>query len=86
MYPLPDKTIFTGNYNCALANSLHGISDLAWLVSVQINKRGDTVEEKIKKLDVELAKYKEQLKKTRPGPAQEAVKARAMRVLKQKRM
>lgn len=54
--------------------------------SDRINKRGDTVEEKIKKLDVELARYKEQLKKTRPGPAQEAVKARAMRVLKQKRM
>ncbi|KAI7981512.1 Vacuolar protein sorting-associated protein 60.1 [Camellia lanceoleosa] len=51
-----------------------------------INKRGETVDEKIKKLDVELARYKEQIKKTRPGPAQEAVKARAMRVLKQKRM
>ncbi|CAN4126377.1 unnamed protein product [Withania somnifera] len=54
--------------------------------SDRINQRGDTVEEKIKKLDAELARYKEQLKKTRPGPAQEAVKARAMRVLKQKRM
>ncbi|CAN1298177.1 Vacuolar protein sorting-associated protein 60.2, partial [Linum perenne] len=54
--------------------------------SDRINKRGDTVEEKIKKLDAELNKYKEQIKKTRPGPAQEAVKARAMRVLKQKRM
>lgn len=52
----------------------------------QITKRGDNVEEKIKKLDAELARYKEQIKKTRPGPAQEAVKARAMRVLKQKRM
>ncbi|XP_008791033.1 vacuolar protein sorting-associated protein 60.1-like [Phoenix dactylifera] len=52
----------------------------------KINKRGDTVDEKIKKLDAELARYKEQIKKTRPGPAQEAVKARAMRVLKQKRM
>ncbi|XP_057539367.1 vacuolar protein sorting-associated protein 60.2-like isoform X2 [Amaranthus tricolor] len=51
-----------------------------------INKRGETVDEKIKRLDAELARYKEQLKKTRPGPAQEAVKARAMRVLKQKRM
>ncbi|KAF7820449.1 vacuolar protein sorting-associated protein 60.2 [Senna tora] len=51
-----------------------------------ITKRGDTVEDKIKKLDVELSRYKEQIKKTRPGPAQEAVKARAMRVLKQKRM
>ncbi|KAL6124768.1 hypothetical protein ACLB2K_077278 [Fragaria x ananassa] len=54
--------------------------------SDRINKRGDTVDEKIKKLDVELNRYKEQIKKTRPGPAQEAVKARAMRVLKQKRM
>ncbi|XP_031504682.1 vacuolar protein sorting-associated protein 60.2-like [Nymphaea colorata] len=54
--------------------------------SDRINKRGENVDEKIKKLDAELARYKEQIKKTRPGPAQEAVKARAMRVLKQKRM
>lgn len=53
---------------------------------LQINKRGETVDEKIKRLDAELARYKEQIKKTRPGPAQEAVKSRAMRVLKQKRM
>ncbi|CAA7404445.1 unnamed protein product [Spirodela intermedia] len=52
----------------------------------RINKRGESVDEKIKKLDAELARYKEQIKRTRPGPAQEAVKARAMRVLKQKRM
>ncbi|KAH7688171.1 Snf7 family protein [Dioscorea alata] len=52
----------------------------------RISKRGDTVDEKIKKLDNELARYKEQIKKARPGPAQEALKARAMRVLKQKRM
>ena len=52
----------------------------------QINKRGESVDEKIKRLDAELARYKEQIKKTRPGPAQEAVKSRAMRVLKQKRM
>ncbi|KAI8563363.1 hypothetical protein RHMOL_Rhmol03G0106300 [Rhododendron molle] len=54
--------------------------------SDRINKRGETVDEKIKRLDAELTRYKEQLKKTRPGPAQEAVKARAMRVLKQKRI
>nr|DAD48376.1 TPA_asm: hypothetical protein HUJ06_018313 [Nelumbo nucifera] len=54
--------------------------------SDRINKRGETVDDKIKKLDAELSRYKEQIKKTRPGPAQEAVKARAMRVLKQKRM
>lgn len=54
--------------------------------SDRIDKRGETVDEKIKRLDNELARYKDQIKKTRPGPAQEAVKARAMRVLKQKRM
>ncbi|KAI3421382.1 uncharacterized protein J3R85_012418 [Psidium guajava] len=54
--------------------------------SNRITKRGDSVDEKIKKLDIELSRYKEQIRKTRPGPAQEAVKARAMRVLKQKRM
>ncbi|KDP45141.1 hypothetical protein JCGZ_17473 [Jatropha curcas] len=54
--------------------------------SDRINKRGDSVEEKIKKLDAELTRYREQIKKTRPGPAQEAIKARAMRVLKQKRI
>ncbi|XP_051119976.1 vacuolar protein sorting-associated protein 60.1 isoform X2 [Andrographis paniculata] len=54
--------------------------------SDRINKRGENVDEKIRRLDVQLARYKEQFKKMRPGPAQEAVKARAMRVLKQKRM
>ncbi|KAK8509474.1 hypothetical protein V6N13_061894 [Hibiscus sabdariffa] len=54
--------------------------------SDRINKRGDNVDEKLKKLDAELTRYKEQIKKTRPGPAQEAIKARAMRILKQKRM
>ncbi|KAK6135949.1 hypothetical protein DH2020_030287 [Rehmannia glutinosa] len=55
-------------------------------LTIEINKRGETVDEKIKRLDAELARYKDQIKKTRPGPAQEAVKARAMRVLKQKRI
>ena len=42
---------------------------------------------KVKKLDDELIKYREQLKKLRPGsPAANAIKARAMRVLKQKKM
>ncbi|XP_042485745.1 vacuolar protein sorting-associated protein 60.2-like [Macadamia integrifolia] len=54
--------------------------------SDKINKRGETVDEKVKRLDAELTRYREQIKKTRPGPAQEAVKARAMRVLKQRRM
>ncbi|KAI9118730.1 hypothetical protein K1719_010175 [Acacia pycnantha] len=55
-------------------------------VSDRMAKRGDIFNEKIKKLDAELSRYKERVKKTRPGPAQEAVKARATRVLKQKRI
>ncbi|XVF40976.1 hypothetical protein PTKIN_Ptkin01aG0244000 [Pterospermum kingtungense] len=55
-------------------------------LSDRINKRGDTVDEKLKKLDAELSRYNEQIKKTRPGPAQEAIKARALKVLKAKRM
>ncbi|KAI3799598.1 hypothetical protein L1987_34897 [Smallanthus sonchifolius] len=73
------RRVFGAKKDKELPPSLNDASD-------RINKRGETVDEKIKKLDVELARYKEQIKKTRPGPAQEAVKARAMRVLKQKRM
>ncbi|KAH0899945.1 hypothetical protein HID58_049513 [Brassica napus] len=51
-----------------------------------INKRGESVEDKIKKLDVELCKYIEQIQKTRSGPVQQALKACAMRLLKQKKM
>ncbi|XP_039173974.1 vacuolar protein sorting-associated protein 60.1 isoform X2 [Eucalyptus grandis] len=53
--------------------------------SDRITRRGETIDDKIKKLDAELSRYKEQIKKMRPGPAQEAKKARAMRMLKQKR-
>ncbi|MCO5594252.1 hypothetical protein L7F22_048279 [Adiantum nelumboides] len=54
--------------------------------SERINKRGESVDDKIRRLDAELVKYREQIKKTRPGPAQEAIKSRAMRILKQKKM
>jgi charged multivesicular body protein 5 len=37
------------------------------------------------KLDQELAKYSEQMKKMREGPAKQAVKQKALRVLKQKK-
>ncbi|BAD45514.1 putative CGI-34 protein [Oryza sativa Japonica Group] len=52
----------------------------------RINKRGESVDDKIKKLDEELGRYKEQIRKTRPGPSQDAIKARAIRLLKHKRM
>ncbi|KFK38454.1 hypothetical protein AALP_AA3G115500 [Arabis alpina] len=73
------RRVFGAKKNTEPPPSIQDASD-------RINKRGDSVEDKIKKLDVELCKYREQIKKTRPGPAQEAVKARAMRVLKQKKM
>ncbi|KAJ3289895.1 hypothetical protein HK104_007147 [Borealophlyctis nickersoniae] len=48
--------------------------------------RVDSVEVKIKKLDAELLKYKDQMKKMREGPAKNAVKQKAMRILKQKKL
>ena len=37
-------------------------------------------------MDAQLAKYKAQISKMRPGPSQDAVKRRALVILKQKRM
>lgn len=48
--------------------------------------RVDAVEVKIKKLDSELLKYKEQMNKMRDGPQKNMVKEKAMRVLKQKKL
>ncbi|KAI8923896.1 Snf7-domain-containing protein [Entophlyctis helioformis] len=48
--------------------------------------RVDSVEVKIKKLDAELIKYKDQMKVMRDGPGKNAVKQKAMRVLKQKKL
>lgn len=52
----------------------------------RLNSRGERLEEQIKKLDAQLMQFREQLKKTRPGPAQDAIKRRAMTVLRQKKM
>uniref|UniRef100_A0A914WML1 Charged multivesicular body protein 5 n=1 Tax=Plectus sambesii TaxID=2011161 RepID=A0A914WML1_9BILA len=51
-----------------------------------VDSRGDSVEKKIAKLDTELVKFRDQMKKMREGPAKNAVKAKALRVLKQKKM
>ncbi|KAJ3052845.1 hypothetical protein HK097_005572 [Rhizophlyctis rosea] len=50
------------------------------------DSRADNVEVKIKKLDAEMMKYRDQMKKMREGPAKNAVKQKAMRVLKQKKL
>ncbi|KAL4624690.1 charged multivesicular body protein 5 [Arapaima gigas] len=51
-----------------------------------LDARGESIDKKIARLDAELVKYKDQMKKMRDGPAKNMVKQKAMRVLKQKRM
>jgi len=55
-------------------------------VIANVDSRTESVEKKVAKLDAELTKYKDQMKKMRDGPAKNAVKAKAMRVLKQRKM
>ncbi|KAM5535515.1 hypothetical protein V8D89_010852 [Ganoderma adspersum] len=45
-----------------------------------------SIEVKIKKLDGELARYKEQMGRLRNGPGKNAIQERALRTLKQKRL
>ncbi|CAF0869115.1 unnamed protein product [Brachionus calyciflorus] len=51
-----------------------------------IDNRGESIEKKIQKLDQEIAKYTDQMKKMRDGPAKQAVKQKALRILKQKKV
>merc|ERR1719155_264263 len=55
-------------------------------VSATMEKRGESLDGKIQKLDKELARYTDQLKKMKPGPAKTSVQKRAMGILKQKKM
>ncbi|KAJ1947840.1 Vacuolar protein-sorting-associated protein 60 [Linderina pennispora] len=48
--------------------------------------RVSAVEVKIRKLDGELARYRDQMQKMRDGPGKNSVKQRALRVLQQKKM
>ena len=52
----------------------------------QLDKRGATLDDKIKRLDAELAKHRDLIRRARMGLAQEAAKRRALTVLKQKRL
>jgi charged multivesicular body protein 5 len=51
----------------------------------RINSRVEEIDKKIKGLDGELSKFKEQLKKVK-GPAADNIKRRALETLKRKRM
>eukprot|EP01004_Peranema_trichophorum_P008324 NODE_7077_length_813_cov_25.576812_g6472_i0.p1 GENE.NODE_7077_length_813_cov_25.576812_g6472_i0~~NODE_7077_length_813_cov_25.576812_g6472_i0.p1 ORF type:complete len:217 (-),score=51.77 NODE_7077_length_813_cov_25.576812_g6472_i0:124-774(-) len=53
--------------------------------SAVLEKRGESLESKIAKLEKELIGYKEQMAKVRPGPAQNRIKQKALHVLKQKK-
>ncbi|CAO1401042.1 unnamed protein product [Diamesa serratosioi] len=50
-----------------------------------VDSRATNIDQKIATLDTELRKYKDQMAKMREGPSKNAVKAKAMRVLKQKK-
>lgn len=50
------------------------------------DQRTATIEVKVRKLDAELSRYKEQMSKMRNGPGRDAVQQRALRTLKQKKM
>jgi charged multivesicular body protein 5 len=53
---------------------------------IKTDERVDAVAVKIRKLDAELMKLKEQMLKMREGPGKQTVKQKAMRVLKQRKM
>merc|ERR1712113_1258000 len=50
-----------------------------------VDSRAESMDKKIGRLDAELKKYREQMSKMRDGPAKNAVKQKALRVLKQKK-
>ena len=59
--------------------------DLIFLSCFQVDSRAESIDKKVARLDAELKKYKEQMSKMREGPAKNAVKQKALRVLKQKK-
>ena len=48
--------------------------------------RTESIEVKLRKLDGDLSRYKDQMSKMRDGPAKDSIKQRALQVLKQNKM
>ncbi|KAA3675414.1 charged multivesicular body protein 5, partial [Paragonimus westermani] len=55
-------------------------------VAINIDERNESVEKKIAKLDAELANVTKQMRTMRDGPAKNALKQKALRLLKQKKV
>jgi len=51
-----------------------------------VDSRAESIDKKISRLDQELKKYQDQMKKMREGPGKNAIKQKALRVLKQRKM
>lgn len=51
-----------------------------------VDQRAEGIEKKITALDNDLRKFKDQMSKMREGPGKNAIKSKAMRVLKQKKL
>ena len=52
---------------------------------LQVDSRAESVDKKVARIDGELQKYKQQMAKMKNGPAKNAVKQKALRLLKQKK-
>lgn len=52
------------------------------LLLTQVDARAESIEKKISRLDAELVKYKDQMKKMRDGPSKVAHNVSALRIMK----
>jgi charged multivesicular body protein 5 len=55
-------------------------------LTLQTDARISVIDDKVKKLDKELATYRDRMAKMRDGPGKNALKQRAMKVLQQRKM
>lgn len=69
---------------CQLCNGI--LPSIIPCLNSQVDSRAESIDKKVQRLEQELVKYKDQMKKMRDGPAKNAVKQKALRVLKQKKM
>ncbi|UYV74790.1 chmp5, partial [Cordylochernes scorpioides] len=61
------------------------ISDALTETVTRIDNRADMLDKKIAKLDTDLVKCKDQIQKMRPGAARDAVRKKALRILRQRK-